>query len=144
MGSRILTPLNEREALIRQIDDFVAITNSISNITDPSYVNAKNQLGALVSPIIGLNKLDARTRLVTAELNTSLLATFSAENKASIPDIMSKYLIHNQSFLTDFKFLGFPFHYFYTSIFLLILFIGLCLLYCIRIDKRNIILGIEE
>ena len=139
-----LIPYDQKEDLIRQIDDFVTITNSISNITDPAYVNAKNQLGALVSPFFGLNKLDARTRLVAAELNTSFFAAFSAENKALIPDTMSKYLIHNQSFLTDFKFLGFPFHYFYTAIFLLILFIGLCWLYCIRIDRRNIILGIEE
>jgi len=139
-----LTPHDKKEALIMQIDDFVTITNSITVITDPEYVEAKVQLGTVVSPILGLNKLDARSRLVAAELNTSFLATFSAKNKALIPDIMSKYLIHNQSFLTDFKFLGFPFHYFYTSIFLLILFIGLCLLYCIRIDKRNVILGIED
>ncbi len=52
-----------------------------------------------------------------------------------IPAIMSKYLIHNQSVLTDTKFLGFPFHYFYSAIFLLTLFVLICLVYCKAIDK---------
>ncbi len=52
-----------------------------------------------------------------------------------IPAIMSKYLIHNQSVLTDTKFLGFPFHYFYSAIFLLTLFVAICFFYCKAIDK---------
>jgi putative solute:sodium symporter small subunit len=52
-----------------------------------------------------------------------------------IPKIMSKYLIHNQSVLTDTIFLGFPFHYFYSAVFLLALFVIICLVYCKAIDK---------
>ncbi len=52
-----------------------------------------------------------------------------------VPAIMTKYLIHNQSVLTDTKFLGFPFHYFYSAIFLLTLFVLICLVYCKAIDK---------
>ncbi len=52
-----------------------------------------------------------------------------------IPAIMSKYLIHNQSVLTDTLFLGFPFHYFYSAVFLLALFVMICLVYCKAIDK---------
>ncbi|MCP3931453.1 MAG: DUF4212 domain-containing protein [Bacteroidetes bacterium] len=52
-----------------------------------------------------------------------------------IPKIMSKFLIHNQSVLTDTKFLGFPFHYFYSAVFLLALFVIICLVYCKAIDK---------
>ncbi len=52
-----------------------------------------------------------------------------------IPAIMSKYLIHNQSVLTDTTFLGFPFHYFYSAVFLLALFVIICLVYCKAIDK---------
>lgn len=52
-----------------------------------------------------------------------------------IPQIMNKYLIHNQSFLTDTIFLGFPFHYFYSAVFLLALFVMICLVYCKAIDK---------
>lgn len=52
----------------------------------------------------------------------------------SIPAIMEKHLIHNRSFLTDTQFLGFPFHYFYTGIFLKTLFCLICLGYCKTID----------
>lgn len=51
-----------------------------------------------------------------------------------IPGIMDKYLIHYQSFLTDSKIFGFPFHYFYTAIFLLVVFNLICLVYCYVID----------
>ena len=51
-----------------------------------------------------------------------------------IPAIMEKYLIHFQSFLTDTKLFGFPFHYFYSAIFLLTLFNLICLVYCFVID----------
>lgn len=51
-----------------------------------------------------------------------------------IPAIMEKYLIHFQSFLTDSKLFGFPFHYFYSAVFLLVLFNLICLVYCYVID----------
>lgn len=51
-----------------------------------------------------------------------------------IPGIMDKYLIHYQSFLTDSKLFGFPFHYFYSAVFLLTLFNLICLVYCKVID----------
>lgn len=134
----------EQNNLARQIGDFENLKASISNITEPEYVAAKDRLSAAISSLIGLDPLDVRSRLIATELASSGLDGFSAVSKEAIPGIMTKYLIHNQSFLTDFKFLGFPFHYFYTSIFLLILFVGLCLLYCIRIDRRNVVLGIED
>jgi len=52
-----------------------------------------------------------------------------------IPALMDKYLIHNQSFLTDTIVLGFPFHYLYSALFLLTLFVAICLVYCKAIDK---------
>ena len=74
-------------------------------------------------------------------LTTSLVKvespTISNESKKSLPAIMNLYLTHNQSILTDFKFLGFPFHYWYTAQFLLILFVVLCLIYALVIDKMN-------
>ncbi len=56
----------------------------------------------------------------------------------SIPEIMKLYLVHNQSGLTKFRFLGFPFHYWYTAQFLLIMFVLLCLVYAKVIDKMNV------
>ncbi len=74
-------------------------------------------------------------------LKTSLVKVespiLSDASKKSLPDIMNLYLTHNQSILTDFKFLGFPFHYWYTAQFLLFLFVGLCLIYALVIEKMN-------
>jgi putative solute:sodium symporter small subunit len=78
------------------------------------------------------------------ELSAENTGKLTSETINSLPGIMKKYLIHNQSFLTDFKFLGFPFHYFYTAIFLLILFVGLCWLYCVKADSLNAKLGIVD
>lgn len=61
----------------------------------------------------------------------------SDENINAIPGIMKLYLVHNQNVLTDFKFLGFPFHYWYTAQFLLILFVVLCFVYAFVIEKTN-------
>lgn len=66
------------------------------------------------------------------------------ESMDMIPPIMDKYLIHFQSGLTDTKFLGFPFHYFYTAVFLLALFCGLCWYYCVVIDKVMEKHGLEK
>lgn len=43
--------------------------------------------------------------------------------------------VSGASFLTETQFLGFPFHYWYSSQFLIALFIGLCYVYCKFIDK---------
>lgn len=139
-----LAPPERHAAISNEITAFKELTKSISNITDSEYVRAKVNLSLSVSPLLGLDRNDVRTKLVSAQLLSEGWNEFPEEVKAMIPSIMSKYLIHNQSVLTDIKFLGFPFHYFYTSIFLLILFVGLCWLYCIRIDRRNIVLGIPE
>lgn len=58
-----------------------------------------------------------------------------AMTASEIPGLMSKYLIHNQSVLTDTIVLGFPFHYLYSALFLLTLFVTICLVYCKAIDK---------
>ncbi len=62
----------------------------------------------------------------------------------TVPSIMQKYLVHNRSVLTDTKFLGFPFHYFYTANLLLIIFVTLCLVYCKIMDNIVVKYGIED
>ncbi len=52
----------------------------------------------------------------------------------SLKPVMDKFFIHNQSFLTDTIVFGFPFHYLYTALFLLTLFVVICLVYCLKID----------
>ena len=65
----------------------------------------------------------------------SLVQPGSATYSSALPGIMAKYCTHPQGPLTDLKFLGFPFHYWYTAQFLLILFVLLCLAYAYRIEK---------
>lgn len=67
-----------------------------------------------------------------------------ASTLEAIPGIMQKYLVHNRSVLTDSKILGFPFHYFYTAVFLLTLFVVLCLVYCRLIDNIVVKYGMED
>jgi putative solute:sodium symporter small subunit len=135
----------EKGTLIReQVADFEIIKASIDNITDPEYVKAKKELASMSAPIFGLSGKDVRTQLISVELSASMMDNLSAESKETIPAAMSTYLIHNQSFLTDTKILGFPFHYFYSAVFLLVLFVGLCWLYCLRADKRDKQLGLAE
>ena len=74
-------------------------------------------------------------------LPTSLVnvesGVLSVESKQAIPGIMELYLVHNRNVFTDFKFIGFPFHYWYTAQFLLIMFVVLCLIYAVLVDRMN-------
>ena len=124
----------QKESILNKVQNFEKLKNEIINITDQKYVNAKNSLSILISPLIGLHTNDVRTTILPFELISSEMESFQKKNKETMPQIMALYLIHNQSFLTDIKFLGFPFHYFYTAFFLLVLFIVLCFMYCIRAD----------
>ncbi len=130
--------------LKEQVTEFEKLRAGIENITDPEYVNAKKELASLSAPLLGLSEMDVRTSLISIELSSSMMDILSQESKEAIPGAMSLYLIHPQSFLTDGRILGFPFHYFYTAIFLLVLFVGLCWLYCVRTDHRNALLGIKD
>lgn len=132
-----LTPDSMKVSLINTIIAFEKIRNETSNILNPNYIAARNRLGNELSPVLALASNDVRTKILPLELSVTSIEGLSTETKATLPSIMEKYLIHNQSFLTDVKFLGFPFHYFYTSIFLLILFVGLCWVYCVLVDRLD-------
>ena len=127
----------EKAALIAKIQAFEKVKSEISSLSDQTYIEMKSELSTKLSPMLSLSMLDVRSKILPIELSSAGIETLTAETKEKLPSIMSKYLIHNQSFLTDFKFLGFPFHYFYTATFLLILFVGLCWLYCVRTDQLN-------
>jgi putative solute:sodium symporter small subunit len=139
-----LAPDELRPAMIAEISEFETLKASGVGFNDEMYVNAKNALAKNFIPVLGLTRLDPLTRILPLELTAKDVASLPVEAVSSLPSIMQKYLVHNQSVLTDTKFLGFPFHYFYSSVFLLILFIGLCWLYCVRSDRRNKLLGIDD
>ncbi|MBN1925887.1 MAG: DUF4212 domain-containing protein [Prolixibacteraceae bacterium] len=127
-----------------KIRNFENLASSITDITDENYKLAKADLCETVSPILGLDKSDPRNIVLPLELVSLTDAALSKEDIALIEEAMPLYLTHNQSILTDTKFLGFPFHYFYTAVFLLILFVGICWLYCVRTDRINAKLNIAD
>ena len=132
-----LTADSLKSSLIKEIESFLVIKDEAVDINDAQYQSQKKALIKRLCPVIGLSNLDVRKELIAIELTSSNINAFTVETQSRLPDIMQKYLVHNQSVLTDMKFLGFPFHYFYTAVFLLILFVGLCLGYCVRTDMLN-------
>ncbi len=133
-----------KEALSSTVLGLMAEKDSVYK---EALVNNPEEAVNLAKAAIGL-KADGFDKLMADLLPTSLITVESKElsdaNKAAIPGIMKLYLIHNQSALTDFKFLGFPFHYWYTAQFLLIMFVLLCLLYAYITDKENKKYGFVE
>ncbi len=139
-----LTDSAGKQELMAAVADFESIAESIENIMDETYVNRKNEIIPMLGTLYNLDPSDVRRKIAPLEVKSSLMNTFEDENRKLFVESMEMYLVHNQSVLTDMKFLGFPFHYFYTAVFLLILFVGLCWLYCIRTDMFNKKYGIEE
>jgi uncharacterized membrane protein len=110
------------------------------NLLNPSSDSAEGAAEAIGLGDSGFDPL-LRDQLETHYIQSAAMGYGGVE---ALPEAMEKYLIHKRSFFTDATFLGFPFHYFYTAQFLLILFIILCLVYARAVDKKNTRLGIEE
>ena len=112
-----------------------------TKIGDEDYLVLKKKLGNHAAEIINVPPYSLEAKLIPLALAS---ATSYQIHPIQVDAIMAKYLIHNQSVLTDTVFLGFPFHYFYTAVFLLILFVAICLVYCIATDVSLKKLGIIE
>ncbi len=134
----------QNQDLKSAISEFETLAASITDIADEAYVAKKNELIPVLAEIFALNELDVRSKIAPLEVKSELMESFDDSGREQLMGIMGLYLIHNRSVLTDTKFLGFPFHYFYTAVFLLILFVGLCWLYCVRTDMFNKKYGIED
>jgi putative solute:sodium symporter small subunit len=125
----------EEEQFLGYVHDFERVMNQNSSILDSEYLSLKLTLESNISALLNITSEDARRIAIPFSVKSNAIKHFSEENKAIVASAMDLYLIHNRSVLTDTKFLGFPFHYFYTAVFLLCLFIGLCWIYCVRTDK---------
>ncbi|HBE42846.1 MAG TPA: hypothetical protein DDW27_16910 [Bacteroidales bacterium] len=90
----------------------------------------------VTEPWSGFREGSLEAPVFTASLNDSYPASLNDVSFTVLPEVMKFYLTHNQSVLTDTKFLGFPFHYFYTAVFLLVLFIVLCIIYNVLVERR--------
>ena len=135
---------SQQAMIMAEIVNFETLAANITDIRDEAYQQSKLKLIAMVSPILGLSETDVRTKILPLELVSASVNSLSDEDIMLIEEAMPLYLIHNQSVLTDTKFLGFPFHYFYTAVFLLILFVVFCLIYCVRTDRINTRLNIVD
>ncbi len=133
----------QKIAVKQAVIEFEVIFNS-AELTDVNYISAKKNLTGIAQNIIGVKPNHVLANILPFELHAAGFDVFTAENKVLVEACMPKYMIHNRSVLTDTKFLGFPFHYFYSAVFLLILFIGLCLAYCIQTDRYNKKIGLVE
>jgi putative solute:sodium symporter small subunit len=126
---------DELDELCHNVDAFNELKSSTENIADPTYIQSRKKLEADVAGILELSDSDVKIIAVPFVINAEMKDEISAENKVLVEKAMKTYMTHNRSFLTDFNFLGFPFHYFYSAVFLLILFVGLCWIYCVETDK---------
>jgi putative solute:sodium symporter small subunit len=133
---QVATP-PQQAALSEALRDFKDAEKSAGLVTDEEYVQAKRNLQSLAVSVLGINPNLAIAHILPLELTLDGMDSFTESNKEIVEEAMPLYTIHNRSVLTDTIFLGFPFHYFYTAVFLLIVFIGICWIYCYKIDKYN-------
>ncbi len=123
--------------LTGKIQRFQTLEDTITSLSNKEYLDLKNEIIAQISPVLSLDKTDFLGTYIPFHFDDDPKNTADA-SKENLPGIMQLYLTHNRSFLTDATFLGFPFHYFYTAILLLIIFVFLCWLYCKRTDSIHL------
>ncbi|MFZ0283392.1 MAG: hypothetical protein WAL29_17200 [Bacteroidales bacterium] len=138
-----VVPDSVRSVMISAISEIRDLKVQLSGAKDQKYLDLKLLIAeknkVISSPgeqYSGFKAGSLELSLLTASLQEKYPSSLNDASFANLPQIMKLYLTHNQSFLTDSKFLGFPFHYFYTAVFLLILFIALCIIYNIMIEWR--------
>lgn len=127
----------QREQLYQNLLDFETAQDESDDILDVNYIESKQALEKQVAQLLDISNNDPRKPILPFSMTSQGIESYTGENKELTEEAMSMYLIHNRSFLTDMKFLGFPFHYFYSAVFLLILFVALCWTYCIITDRRE-------
>lgn len=142
MVSQVM-PDDELSRFQSEVVNLNLLRNQITSLKDEEYLKLKETVGISAGNVLGLEENSLLARLLPLGLDNDLIHV-SPENMMKVPEIMNTYMIHNRSFLTDTVFLGFPFHYFYTAVFLLIFFIGLCWFYCYRTDRVHARLNFTE
>jgi len=131
-----------KEELVESVQSLATARGALADLEDEELAAAKRALDmqqadmvTKLSGVVGLAPETVRAQLLPYTLVTTDMQQLNPEAAAQLPAIMNLYLIHNQSVLTDTVFLGFPFHYWYTAEGLLILFVALCIIYCVLIDR---------
>ena len=144
-------PEEKKESFLADLSNIKIFREDLGSLSNDEFLEARLKLFQMedeflsdLSVLIDIHPFGLMARLLPLELKPDLTGSLMEKEQEALSAIMDMYLIHNQSFLTDTRFLGFPFHYWYTAEFLLILFIFLCWLYCVRIEKIHKRLNIQE
>ncbi len=139
----IVVPDSIKTRIIMQTSGLNELKKRLSGLRDQEYLDVgariREEAGSLrktVASFVGLKEGSNEAVILVSSLQATYNESLSDDVINRLPGIMKLYLIHNQSWLTDKKFLGFPFHYFYTAVFLLILFIALCIIYNKMIEAK--------
>ena len=137
--------------VMSNIAELKNLKQRLADAEDQEYLDIRESIrqeeriiSSLTATYTGFADGSLEESIFTSSLVDTYPASLSDQSFIRLPDLMKLYLVHNQSVLTDSKFLGFPFHYFYTAVFLLILFIGLCIVYNILIEWRLKKQGVVE
>jgi len=146
-----IIPDTIKSVVLGDVADINALKSQLAGAKDMQFLNIKssilekgNRISEITLPYTGLKAGSLEQKIFINSLTLTFPVSLSDAALATLPQIMVLYLTHNQSVLTDTKFLGFPFHYFYTAVFLLILFVCLCIIYNILIEWRLKKEGIVE
>ena len=136
-------PVDIRISMLNGIAELKSSRAGLIKATDQEYLNLKalisetdKSLSVASEPFTGFVYGSLEAEIFVSSLTELYPESLADESFNALPGIMKLYLTHNQSVLTDTKFLGFPFHYFYTAVFLLIMFIVLCIVYNVLIEWR--------
>jgi putative solute:sodium symporter small subunit len=132
---------SEKVVLSQLIAELRTIKEKLPEAKDAEYalmqselIRIKSDINAIANEKTGIDPTNNKAAILPYNLNAEN-KEISAADIDALPVVMKLYLTHNQSFLTDSKVIGFPFHYFYTAEFLLILFVCMCMFYSIRVTQ---------
>jgi uncharacterized membrane protein len=138
-----IVPDDARTEILSLVDEAAGLTGKIQKASDEEFINIRNQIGdkykrmaELTMPYTGFSPASLEATILVRSIRANYPISLKENSLEKLPSVMKLYLTHNQSVLTDTRFLGFPFHYFYTAFFLLVLFICLCIVYNILIEWR--------
>lgn len=146
-----MVPDSVRQTVIVGIGGLSRMHEEIKALKGQEYLDLKalirdsgSAITEALKPFTGYGTGSLEGPILVASLREEWSASFTGPDMSRLPEVMKLYLTHNRSVLTDTPFLGFPFHYFYTAFFLLILFVVLCIVYNRLIEWRLNKEGIVE
>jgi uncharacterized membrane protein len=146
-----LLPDSLKPVLQSLVDKSSAARGQLASVKGEEYLALKKETSDLSGDMItlttqytGIESGTLEASIFCFSLQSAFPSSMSDSSLDGLGNIIKLYMTHNRSVLTDTSFLGFPFHYFYTAVFLLILFITLCIVYNIMIEWRLKKQGIVE